>query len=1362
MELINFLSELKHNKYLTLNQLEYDINKLKNIINNPSLKFDYIKPKRLKNYVNDLKTSLDAGITRVRKIASDAFKKASNIMPSYKPKNDDDIYLLLGFLLTIDDFDDLGLDNEDDILALIGMLLIDSKFKITQSLDRQFRQELIRLPYNIIFNTINTIIQALRNEGKETFIMEAILNQIFSFLILSVYLLKDNRVCFSSIDTISTDPNSRLFLNDLHINDDDNFVSIGTGLAIKGEQWNNNGGFNLFDSPMIKINTEAAASYTSIQILKNLLQKVYREKVVDIGITDPDNKKGWIGVEQDGTDKEYGINCAHAWGANINNYNLPEKSEIDGGNQATAFTHSGNSTQAPGVFGIISTNLYMDTYENDVRFPKVIEKRTWGWLNISEKDYVLCYGVLMTIIHCNYTNVEERTALLGKIKKIMIDNITQEIYNNIIKELLKEHLTHYKSKKKPDNSNEIYIIEPTLSEDKSIEFETLSISLTINNKSNEFYYNDKYLKLDLIKLNKACIKPHENIIIFYNLEDIEEYIIHDDNDDDDDDGDDNGDNEDDETSKKLKSDLKEIIVGLNPNNKSIEGEGITVEKLVGIISKNSYAANEKIKSMEHQLVYANMIALLFSGKLYGDKKAGENREEHIGALQEEIHRSRIDSESRIAQLEREIHATREQFQEAYREKLQLDALLDRALGEAGDYYDEIQRINAEYRDAVEAARSEITADADLAIQHMREISLGRIAEIRMELNKQQDIASKALEKSLENSKVIEELTHKNETIEAELIDAHDAIDLIAAKNLVLTEHNDFLNVRIKTLELRILESEKIVEEGTQTIDGLQKMIEVYQGSLQTAIQDADFARTQASAAKREVEAYRIRAAQYKRDKEGIIDDAASQIDAAMAAKDAAELLAETAERRAEDIQSQMNHAKASLLAAESRLEFAREQIEIATSEKNEANAEKSKAKREKHRAQSNAASAKADKERAEREKNDAQKDLDNVTRRLDDMNEGFRRMFVSFSASNEGLQETTRKLHTALETIKERDKQLKELQSTNTEFAEKLKELAKISEELAKQKKINRDMLAECQLIGIEYEDRIKDLISKKIVLSGQKFDLSQKNITLEQSIKMRDKQIGELQSDNDQLVINLLISASQSDIATTILSGLVKLVRPDIAIEAKNRSIQLGSKSNMAEIWSKIQIDAGDNPLRWGHHVGDKSKSRAPRVVNARFDNGDSVTGLAGTTGSIGANATGRSGESVTGTARATGRASVTGPAGASGPASVSASGVTGPTKATGPSGSGSFTTFSPLTKTPPPPADESLKEFAKRPVPELSPSLTRPLTGANAPPPAEVPPRPTRPLTGANAPPPPPTNLTLEENEFDDLFELLGQGSS
>ena len=134
MELIKFLTELKNNKYVSLNQLENDINKLKKIVDNPKLKFDYVKPKRLKNYINDLRETTESSAAKVRDFAEKSFRYAAETIPKFKPKfdfepkTDDDIYLLLGFLLSMDNLDDFDFDfnYEDELLALIGMLLINN------------------------------------------------------------------------------------------------------------------------------------------------------------------------------------------------------------------------------------------------------------------------------------------------------------------------------------------------------------------------------------------------------------------------------------------------------------------------------------------------------------------------------------------------------------------------------------------------------------------------------------------------------------------------------------------------------------------------------------------------------------------------------------------------------------------------------------------------------------------------------------------------------------------------------------------------------------------------------------------------------------------------------------------------------------------------------------------------------------------------------------------------------------------------------------------------------------------------------------------------------------------------------------
>jgi hypothetical protein len=516
MELIKFLKELKNNKYLTLNQLEYDIQKLKNIVDNPNLKFDYVKPKGLKNYINDLKSAADYGKKKLMQTASDAYKAISKIMPKYQPKSDDDIYLILGFLLFLDDDEiDSFSQSNDDILALIAMLLIDSKTpRKNQPLDRQFRQKLIHLPYNVIFDTFE-------NFTRPTYIMEAILNQIFSFLILSTYLLQDNKVCFSSQD-VDIQPND--FLTQLNITDKNKFVSIGLGNALT--QWTNTGTNPLFRNPDVKLNSEAAASYTSIQMMKNLLQELYTSKIVDLG----SGNQGYVGVKQDNTPNKYSSTCVHVWGANIANYNNENDTPINGGGQATAFNRVGVSSQTPGVFGIISTNILMESItDNNDRYKKVLKQR-WDWLNIENKDYILFYNVLKTIIKCNVKNNDTVTQLLDYINKIMS---TIAGYDDINREFIDIHSTLYtEAETVPDNHNEIII---SYDKESSHDFSLMTIKVIIKDESSNLFYdrNNKYLNLNLEKLKDACLKQ-DKTITFYNLEDLEEYIDEDEEDDDED------------------------------------------------------------------------------------------------------------------------------------------------------------------------------------------------------------------------------------------------------------------------------------------------------------------------------------------------------------------------------------------------------------------------------------------------------------------------------------------------------------------------------------------------------------------------------------------------------------------------------------------------------------------------------------------------------------------------------------------------------------------------------------------------------------------------------------------------------------
>ena len=512
MELLKFLKELKNNKYLTLNQLEYDINKLKFMLDKP-IKFNYVKPKTLQNYVNDLKTTSNRVASTARDAARQAFEDIVSIVPKYEPKSDDDINLILGFLLSLEDsdFSKYNFENQDDLLTMIALLFADSGSELNGHgpnehgpnehgpnghdgipPDRQFRERVIEIPYRTFFD-----MGKLPKTKTNSTVISAILNQIFSFLILSVYLLdNDAKACFPST-TFG-------YINETHLPEGiqgNTFVSIGTGDAISQWQTNPSTGL-LFGSPDIHLDTNAAASYLSIQSLKNKLQEVYSAQVVDLG----SGKIGFVGITQDNTRNKYGPKCAHVWGANIDNFNLPINTDIPGSNQATAFNRNKSSKQTPGVFGIISTKYLMSGSDSDI-YEKVLRKRQWP--TITDEKYILCYGVLKTIVFCNIS--EDRDKLIS-----LIDAIMQRItnHNEIIRKLQQTHQGLYKNdtKPKPSNANEI-----------NFHTNPYKIVVTINNDTNTFFYGNKYLLLDLDLLNHVCTK-NDNTIIFFNFEDLERCI----------------------------------------------------------------------------------------------------------------------------------------------------------------------------------------------------------------------------------------------------------------------------------------------------------------------------------------------------------------------------------------------------------------------------------------------------------------------------------------------------------------------------------------------------------------------------------------------------------------------------------------------------------------------------------------------------------------------------------------------------------------------------------------------------------------------------------------------------------------------
>jgi len=194
MELLKFLTQLKYNKHITLNQLEYDINQLKKIVDNPKLKFDYVKPKPLQNYINELKNTATSAADTARQKAIAAYDEIRKTIPEYKPKtNVDDIYLILGFLLSLedDDFDKYNFENQDELLAMIGLLFFsDGDGKVDGKVDgndngnnrKENRKENrnnnennnvnnnvnnINIPHELTANELLLIIQSLTQSSEE-------------------------------------------------------------------------------------------------------------------------------------------------------------------------------------------------------------------------------------------------------------------------------------------------------------------------------------------------------------------------------------------------------------------------------------------------------------------------------------------------------------------------------------------------------------------------------------------------------------------------------------------------------------------------------------------------------------------------------------------------------------------------------------------------------------------------------------------------------------------------------------------------------------------------------------------------------------------------------------------------------------------------------------------------------------------------------------------------------------------------------------------------------------------------------------------------------------------------------------------
>jgi hypothetical protein len=249
----------------------------------------------------------------------------------------------------------------------------------------------------------------------------------------------------------------------------------------------------------------AISSFTMINALKLLLQKHYSNQVIDL----PPDESGRVGKTQNGTDNEYSKTCAHVWGANSLNYNLPLGRHFGGGNQAKAFTNLPSgiketwgdkdnvnpnkiidfpSIQTPGVFGIISTPSGL---VNDLQ--NVLRKKL-KWPGIDDADYIILYNALKTFIVCN--NI--KSIDIHDIHKILISQISD--YETLIKKALNVHLEKY-TKGTPQNKKSFNRIEISLSNTKMI---IVKIHDHYNKKFYYFENHDKYLQLDISKIKEQC------------------------------------------------------------------------------------------------------------------------------------------------------------------------------------------------------------------------------------------------------------------------------------------------------------------------------------------------------------------------------------------------------------------------------------------------------------------------------------------------------------------------------------------------------------------------------------------------------------------------------------------------------------------------------------------------------------------------------------------------------------------------------------------------------------------------------------------------------------------------------------------
>jgi hypothetical protein len=237
-------------KILSLDQLKVIVGNVKTHLEKIETDPSYLRRRTLKKSINELKTTVSQTTRTGVQIASElagrfasqvarqAGQLATQASKAYKylfdgSDNLDELYLLLAVLLTSDDneIDDYLLNDEDEdaLLLLLAVLLMGPESRgpslvsnDVNELSDTFRKELLTMDYSVLFDY---------TFSDDNYIYVAMLNQIFSFLILSDFLKTNgNKVCFPNINMAIPGENHRILTN-YHITNE-NLVSIGTEMAL--------------------------------------------------------------------------------------------------------------------------------------------------------------------------------------------------------------------------------------------------------------------------------------------------------------------------------------------------------------------------------------------------------------------------------------------------------------------------------------------------------------------------------------------------------------------------------------------------------------------------------------------------------------------------------------------------------------------------------------------------------------------------------------------------------------------------------------------------------------------------------------------------------------------------------------------------------------------------------------------------------------------------------------------------------------------------------------------------------------------------------------------------------------------------